>query len=556
MPKVQAYGNRSVQANPLPGARLTNVASPDSYGAQLGETIGRIGINAFTADQQQARDQADQTAILKADTQLGAWSINRLHGENGALAQKGEAAFGLPEEVGQEFQDQAAEIEKGLTTDRQRMAFAKVKADRQLELQGQVQAHVTQQRQQFDLDQTKAAIDLAVSEGATNAGNPYYTSKAFQRGTDAVQQFAFRQGMSTEQAQQAQQDYATKFHTAVIGQFLAVHQDKYARAYFDETKDQINGQALPQLEKALDTSTTLGDAQRAADSIRTMGGTLSTRLDAVRAIDDPEVRQQTQSLVEHDFALEERAQTEGERQKMIDIGNLIDQKGIRAVSPAVWSTLTVDQKENFERYAKRNATGEKVENPVLFYSLVRQASEHPDDFGKLVLSDPKYLAKLSKTEWSHLVDVQASILKGDQKKTDTLLDGFRTADQIINDTLDTAGIPRQGSDVQHDAIARYRRMVDEQTQTLERLTGKKATKDDIQKIADDVMGRQITEPTGFWSALFGLSGSSKRLINATIADVPPLAKQQITDALRRSGAQVTDDAILRVFLHNQMRGGK
>src|SRR5688572_31779249 len=96
--------------------------------AHTAGTAARIGIVEYGRLVEEEKDQADQTALTEAANKLSAWKHSTLYDPNqGAMARKGKDALPLPEEVAAGFEKAAGEIEAGLSTDKQRAAWARVK---------------------------------------------------------------------------------------------------------------------------------------------------------------------------------------------------------------------------------------------------------------------------------------------------------------------------------------------------------------------------------------------------------------------------------------------
>ena len=117
--------------------------------------------------------------------------------------------------------------------------------------------------------------------------------------------------------------------------------------------------------------------------------------------------------------------------------------------------MTVGERAGLRAYAKSLQPGEAtIETDwATYYGLMTQASDRsPPRSAKLNLIHVP-CTKLGKTEFKELVHLQGSIRKGDDKKAEAALDGFRTNQQILDDTLKLAGHRHQ----QHRGGAQERR---------------------------------------------------------------------------------------------------
>ena len=102
-------------------------------------------------------------------------------------------------------------------------------------------------------------------------------------------------------------------------------------------------------------------------------------------------------------------------------------------------------------------------------------------------------------------------------------------------------------------MSQFRRTVDERLQSLQRLTGKKATTADVQQISDDLLKAVTLDKAAWWNP-FG-SDTTKRKFELTVGDIPPAERTQIEQALRNHKHAVTPEAILNLYLSHQQSAG-
>lgn len=567
MPTVRTYGPPKVSSAPIPGVRQTAAETPLSMGAGveqakaskdlaaagLGGQAASIGVGIYAEQQQAERDKADETASLNAETQLGQWVNHRVNDpDTGALTVKGKDAMGLPGQVLPEFDQTASDIASGLTNDRQRMAFARVKANARLNLDGTLERHVFSERQKYDLGELNSFVETKTSTAITNANDLRVVGQALQDITDKLHVQGPRLGMGPEQLAAATRKAQTDFHVGIVERFLTEGQDKKAQAYFDETKTQIDGAEATKLEKALEVGSTLGDAQRQSDAIVQAGGTFKEQMEKVRAIDNPKLRQAVQDQVEHRHDADASAARADMEAKSTDAFNIVDRThDIRGISPVVWATFNGATKESLRSYAEKLTKGEPIEtDAATYYALMTQAGTDPAAFVKQNLLN--YKGKLAPAAWKEAVDLQRSLQASDLKKADQQRDGFRTKDQILRNSLAQYGIPIEDSkqtDEQKTAIGNLWQLVDRHVTALE-TGGKKASNDEIQTIVYDLLNQQRTTPGSFWGGLLPFSGGHFADQTTKLIDIPTLDRQQIEDAMRRKwpGRPITDADVLAVYV--------
>jgi hypothetical protein len=575
MPTVR-YGQRKVDTTPLPGVRKTAAETPLSTGAgleqaraqtagaiaDLGGTAAQVGARAFDALQQQERQRADQVALLNADNQLAAFENQRLYDPaSGALAVKGRDAFDLPEKVGADFEQTASGIEEGLATDSQRQAFQRLKAQRWQSIDLTVRRHVFGEMQQYEAGELKSLINNAQSTAIANALDPRRVGEELSRAVAAIRTHAPRLGLGPEQVDEQIAAVTSATHVGVIDRLLSLDQSKAASIYFDETKGQIRGDAIGAVEKALEEGTLRASAQKQADAIVAAGGTLTDQREKARAIDDPKLRDAVMERIEHEAVVRDREDRERQETTLRGAFDVVDRThDVTQIPPVQWASFSGAERAGLRSYAESLARGVPVETDLpTYYDLLQQAADDPQAFATVNLL--QYRGKLDSPEFKQLANVQMSLRQGDRKKADEDLQGFRTTNQIIEDSLSNYGIDPASKPTtpQGKAIAQLRRMLDRRVEEAAALTGRKPSSTDVQTMVDDLLSQPVTIPGSWWNFWPGgksISDTTGRLLDLTPADIPADDRRQIEDALRRAGRPVSDATVLDLYLETRARIGK
>lgn len=578
MPTV-ARVQRTQTTAPIPGARLSATENATSAGVDLAETEAGVdraaaGLGATVAgagvtiarDQREAadreRERADQIAVLNASNVLSQWENQRLYDPNaGALTIKGKESFGLPEKVGDEFQTVAGQVEQSLGTDRQREAFQRVKLERQGQLDLTLRRHVYGEMQHYEASELQAFVENSKSAAIANAGDPQRIGAELDQAVAAIKTHAPRLGLGPEEIKHKIEATTSATHVGVIEQLLATDRSKAASVYYDETKGQISGESQARIQKALEEGSLRADSQKKADAIMAAGGTLTEQREKVRAIEDPKLRDQVEERVEHNAALKERADRETETQTLRGVYDAIDKThDVASIPPAVWAGMDGGQRSAARSYAEHLTRGVAVETDFpTYYNLMQQAAHDPETFATQNLLN--YRAKIGDTELKQLTELQGHIVNGARAQAEKVLGGYRTHEQIVDDSLSLYGIdPKaKATSAEGKAIAQLRRMLDVRVQTFENISGKKPTNVDVQSTIDQLLSTKVSVPGSWWNIWPGgqpFFAGEKNLIDLTIGDVPALDKQQITDALKRKGRPVSDETILDLFLERKARGLK
>lgn len=593
MPVARRYGPRQVSLTPLPGARLSAAETPLSAGAglaqaraqkfgalaQLGGVAASVGAQVYDHVVSQERDRADQVALLDAQNQIDDWENKRLYDPNdGALAQKGKDALGLPEEVNGEYRDLTGKIAAGLSTDRQRQAFARVQAERGQTLDLTLRRHVFGEMQSYETNELRSTVENATNNAIANALDPGRISTELARAEQAITTSAPRLGAGPEQVQAQLDATRSQVHVGVIDRLLALEQTGRAQAYFDETKDQISGDKVAAVEQALEVGTLRKQAQTESDKIVAAGGTLTEQRDKARGIDDPKLRDEVMQRIEHEAAVTEAATRQAEEARTQNAFNLVDKThDVTRIAASDWAQLSPSAKVGLREYQDRLTRGVPVETDLpTYYGLMRQAGDDPETFATRNLLELK--GKLGEAEFKQLTSLQLSLRNRDQQSADKQLAEFSTQTQVLEDQMGAYGIDLKAAEKDPTSavgqqVLQIRTLVRNRVNALQESTGKKATNADVEAIATDVLSKQsskggglrslaaagaalVLPPDPFTQGLVQrfIAPSQKALTALTVDD---LAGQRpvLEDALTKVGRPTSDPSVLSFGIEARARLG-
>ncbi len=576
MPVVTRYGERRVGTAPLPGVRKTAATTALAEGAGLeqaraetAQSLGRLGqIGAEVAGAMVARERqrADEVALLEAENRLSTWEQQRLYDPaSGALTRKGKDALPLPEAVGAEFHALAGEIAAGLSTDRQRAAFARVRAQRGDSLQLTLRRHTFTEMQQYEATELKAYVENATQAAVANALDPRRVGLERDRAVTAIRRHGARTGLGPEAIEAAASGAQSAIHVGVIDRLLASDQDRAAQIYFEETRGQILGDTLARVERALEEGGRRGEAQRRADAIIAAGGTLSAQRERARAIDDPELRDAVMDRIEHEDTVRERADREAEEERSIRAYNILDQThDITQIPAADWALFDGQTRSAMRNYAEHLAAGTPVETDwPTYYALMQQAAGvegfgTPTDFVKQNLMN--YRDKLGDVELKQVTGLQLSMRQGQRDAAEKELAGFRTKSEILDDTLTQYGLDPKAkpTSAEGKAIAQLRRMLDRRLEAAQD-QGQKVTNVEMQQALDGLLSQAVTVPGSWWNVWPGgkpVRDTAKRLIELSVDDITAGDRAALERALREAGRSVTDTTVLDLYLELRVRRGR
>ena len=572
MPTVRRI-ERQVAQDPLRGGFKQAAATATSEGAgveqaraekfgsiaDFGERVTRFGASMYGRLVEEERAASDQAALMKASNELSDWKNRRLYDPNkGALTLKGEAAMPLPEDVRAEFNDVANGIEGSLATPEQRAAFSRLRSQEWQGIDLTVRRHVFGEVQAYRAQELKAHVDNSVNAAIASAADPKLVQVELQKAVSALERSGPGLCYGPEQIDEQVRAVTSKTHLGVISQLLATGNDKGAAAYFEASRDQIAGEALDQVQKALEEGELRGEGQRRADAIVSAGGTLTAQREKARAIDDPKLRDQVMQRIEHEATLKDRADREREESQQRQAFDIVDRtQDVTKIPPALWATFDGATRAGLHSYARARAKGEPIEtdNPT-YYSLMQQAGNDPATFAKTNLL--QFRSKLDDGDFKSLAHLQLSIKNADRTATEKVLAPFQTRTQLVDDTLTLHGInPNAKPDTpEGKAIAQLRRMVDMRVDLLQQ-DGKKASNQDIQAEIDGILSTTQNVPGTWWAVLrpftYDLASKQKRLIDVTVQDIPAGERSAVEAALKARGRPVSDATVLDLYIETKLR---
>jgi hypothetical protein len=539
-------------------AREMRTATTNAARGQFGDQVTGLGVALFAELQERERAAADQTALLKASNRLSDWRNQYLYDqERGAFRRKGEAAMPLPEETRAEFDRVAGEIEAGLGSDAQRAAFAKLRSQEWQGIDLQVRRHVFGEMQEFRAGELKAFVANTTNAAIQASADPRLVQVELSKAVGAIRANAPALGVGPEAVEQQVAAVQSQVHVGVISNLLAEDKDQAATAYFEATREQIAGDKLDAVTKALEEGSLRGQAQRKADEIVRAGGTLTEQRERARAIEDPKLRDQVMQRIEHEAVVADRAKREREEAEMKTGYDILDRTpDVTKIPPALWTSYDGGTRSAMLSYARARAKGEPVNTDLpTFYTLMNQAGDAPEAFAKENLL--RYRHKLSEQDFQQLAGLQLSIKSADRKATEKDLAPFQTRMQLLDATLSLHGIdPNAKPDTaEGKAIAQLRRMLDRRVELLQ-AGGVKATNQDIQSEIDAILSASVTVPGSWWNIFPGgrsFTDTTKRLVDVTIDDISATDRKLVEEALRRQGLPVTDATILDRYIEGQLR---
>jgi len=582
MPRVRTL-NRQVQEAPRPagtrspvaGPRLqsapqiTNAPSPELFGAGFGRQLAAVGgdmLAEVRKAQEEERQKQEQARFDAESRALQDWEIQNVPA---VLATRGQLALGAGDKVGSALEKFTAERRESLGSDELRGAYDNLVSGRRQQILLNVLRHEAGERESFNRGELASSIGNHQSLAVLNAGDPVRISDELDGVRQESARLADLLGLGPEETQALVDKNASATHRGVIAE-MAKGSYLTAQMYYNVHKGELGAEDKAFADSTLEEATRRGRAYSAADRIWAENGngrelTRTKINDLTATIQDPEERERaTSSLLSRWNALQQDDADQAQArmasakdamdQAMQGILNAIDQgrprdmagvhKLIDQVAPGLWAGMNENQRSTAESYAKKLTEDGKIETDQKhWYALWKEASDNPDSFIRRDLN--LSMDKVSAADFQELAKLQGNIKKDKLKEADAQLGDFRTENQVINDALGSMGID-PGIKENQAIAARVHQMVAERARALAGLTGEKVGKDEIERIADDIITTSYTKDGWIWD-------TEKPLVTVQIGDVPKAERKQIEEALRGMNRVVTDEAIVDLYIRTQQR---
>lgn len=199
------------------------------------------GLSSLAGDLNQVHQrevqEANQTALLNADNQMGAWQNNALFNpENGAFTRKGSAALNISQTVLGDFDKQQQAIYDNLANEQQRQMFRQSSLQRRSSLEAKLGSYEFGEQQQYKDDVDKSSIQLAMDSAALNYNDPEAVAQNRAKMDAVLQLRGARNGWSPEEMQAQRQRMNSSLSQAVIQRTL-VDSPQKARGLYEQFKD-------------------------------------------------------------------------------------------------------------------------------------------------------------------------------------------------------------------------------------------------------------------------------------------------------------------------------
>jgi hypothetical protein len=361
MPTVPVYRTQ-VTTSKAPDTRLGIRATPDQFGAAIAEGVSSLGRAAAATgnlgDQlaAQERKKIDQTVVLEAKNALDSKVSPHLAA---AKQTRGKEAIGAGEKLLPVYDQTADEIEKGLASEDQRLAFRAYRQARRVDIQSAMDMHAAAGASAYADAQYEAngivygnrVIDSYQSEGQVNAA-------VFDRLSE-IKQYAERNGLPKEWVDAQSLAAKSNATRTVITAHMDAGNDIAAKKWLDRYGDELTAEDKSYATRLVEAGSSKNEGVRQGVRIYGPGKSMEDAFAEADQIENPKVRDETKGWLQEKYTLAARA-------KQADEDNLYEQTyndiaksplGLSAIPESRWQLLRPEHRERLEAYFKVKPDG-------------------------------------------------------------------------------------------------------------------------------------------------------------------------------------------------------
>ena len=551
---IQRYSSPQIESQ----VQRATLQDPSSAGFDTSRGIEKIGANLADVFMKQ-KQQADQLAVLDAKNKRAAYETELLYNpENGAFTKKGKNAFGTIEQVNSEYDKTMSEIENSLYNDNQKAAFRRDYQTSKLDINRQLNRHVSVQADAYDDETTTSGL---ITQREAYLANPYDNQKRTQSLIEQkiiIDQHATRKGLPDESRKLMLEDAENKTNLGAISKMVDTKDWIGAKQYFEDTKDSLTGEYRAKAERLVKESYQTGAAQQFTDEAMKKNLTLGQAYDmAAKEIQDPELRKATISNIRDSFQQRKEAEAYNADQINKNVASQIDRGTLwKDIPQTTKDRLSSTERDRLASYAADRAKGVDVPAGGKVYYDTFSIATNPttrDAFMKENLHTSIY-GKVSRSEFDELYKLQNGLKNGSAKEVNQADDLYSTK-QVAEGVARSNGIYPKADDGEskQTAFTNYMVSVNSAVKLYETNSGKKANADDVKRIADSLVIQKKIDGQWF-GGIRRFEALQGQNVDLEFSDIPASEVAAIREAARAQKVNLRESDILSIY--NKRISGK
>lgn len=571
-----------VRSHAFPGQRVNAEAPIEAFGG--GPALDRTG-KAFERGvesvqglvrermkiEEEERKKANDLKLTELDlkAQLEETRLLRDPG-TGAYSQKGKNAVGIVDKYGKQYQDFLDGLEKELSNDEQKVAWAKIKARRFGAVNETLTTIEAREYETYGKGLFETSLQVHEDAAIANRDNPALV----RRSIEEIKRFA--EGMEKQYGapdgwkEQEIQRRTTSIHESIIKQYLNDNKYPFAKAHFDAVQHEIDPKKHDEIKAALKNAGMHVEAGKLSEEIYfKSGGDEKAALDEARALEtsNPDVAERTRTLLKRRFEDEKEAEKREKDANFEAVKKLVNDapagvRDLRAVIGGRIDSLSVQEQKALQSLLDGRKTNPAIMNKFreLSQNLAKlggmSAREMETQFFQHMNPED---AKRAETRWLKARDAKANPKKAAEYKSlltpeKTVLDALRVSGQLSEaDTLTT---------VSKDATKAARmneflREVDELREAYFSEHGKNMPDAELKKSVNEMIRKKVWTDRSWFSGTpqgevpkAATTPKERERAFIPIENLPPKFKTRMVNHIRSAlsiGPDTSDAVILTRF---------
>lgn len=570
MPEIPKSLGPQVRTAPLPAPLANpNMASPDAFGAAIGEGLNRGGMMALRA-RQEAEDDRDDIEAADALNQFAELDHQKM---SEFRSRTGGNARGVLDEAGTDYRKRQEEFAKKLTRPGAQKRFREMTDARWANRNSAIiTEHQTEQLRRYEVATLDGLIRTTQLD-ALDVGTDAALIEADRRAALTLQRRLDLEGADPQTRDLALRANRDALFSAAIEQDIQGDNWKGAKARLDKFGDTMSEGKRKALEAKVRDGGLNQQAQDAVDQMFSQNPATKAEVDKwVSMLGDEDMRDRTQTKVDQEWNRREeaikiaRGKTYGEIAKAVDAGADPEAMILKHEDAAA---LTQEDKDHLRGIAVRRARRQEPQaGSPDYYKLRRAASVLPQQF---ITEDLNlWRGRIPESERQGLIELQADMLgRATPGSKERKPSGLLTVSDIASRSLRSMGIngsiEKGERDPRADAFERLFDLAIQAEGGTQNLTNAQ-----MEAIANRLMAEETREVAAggvgkFWRwATFGAAGLAGIGVDGTekvrafempgadkrafsINQVPDSYLQEASKARDKNGNPPTEQMILNAY---------
>lgn len=489
MATVPTYGAQKVDpSGPVFRVPMADTGSVQAFGGVRGqqmEQAGNAGLQIGNAILGAQAEMARKNNVRRANEAIAATGDGlRAYlndPEKGLFARQGVNALGSTKEATDYLEKMQKDVVDTLDNDAQREAFNSLWINRRDSTLDSVARYEASQKRQADEASQQLVVKDAIADASTNYTNAAMRDEAINRAMAAIDQNLG--GLPPEAIAIQKEAALSSIHASITERYLDAGNTGAANAYFKANKQFIQGDDAGRLEKSMKEGNEQANAYSTAARIANEHpDDLAAQIVAARQIGDTKLQDRVIGEIKQRYN-DDQVINEAKAQANVGAAREFLNTG-KAIPPTIMATLTPEQQASVRQVQSLGGLQNVSTQTSRYFELVNMANTNPDAFAKVDLASEFHRLKVG--DYNKIESLQNQV----KKKVVTSGDDatkILTANEIVSLKAKEAGLT---ADKKPEQLGKFQMSLEQEIANYETTTGRKATTEDIGKLADQLLVRK------------------------------------------------------------------